>query len=179
MSWKAANEKRQMTDAQYIEKLKSLCVVDANGCWLYQRFLHPKGYGSMSYRGKQWRTHRLSYHLHKGAIPAGMLVCHTCDVRHCCNPDHLWLGSNDENQLDAWQKGRKRAQSATHCERGHEYTPENTRRYSPHYRRVCLICTRARTRIKAGWPEELAYSTERVSSGYRPVQASWKHMRRS
>jgi hypothetical protein len=97
---------KPMSDAEYIERLKSRCVISESDCWLYQGTLGWKGYGQISYRNKQWGTHRLSYTLHRGPIPKGMHVCHTCDVRNCCNPDHLWLGTDKDNMQDASRKGR-------------------------------------------------------------------------
>lgn len=76
-------------------------------CWNWTAGLRGKsGYGAFKYKGKVLDAHRLSYKLHKGEIPEGLLVCHTCDNRRCVNPDHLWLGSYRDNWMDAVTKGR-------------------------------------------------------------------------
>lgn len=158
-----------MTDAQYLHRLRSKCVIDARGCWLFQGFKHPNGYGAMSYRGKEMRTHRLAYLVGRGPIPEGHDVCHVCDVRHCCNPDHLWTGPRQLNNRDTTDKSRNKNQLKTHCPRGHAYE-EHGRRNGSGYKgwRNCLICNRARLRIKAGWPEDLAYSAPVTPHGKRP-----------
>lgn len=77
------------------------------GCWLWTAAIHKKkGYGSARMRGRNYAAHRLSYQMHKGAIPDTLLVCHQCDVRNCVNPDHLWLGTNKANMKDMADKGR-------------------------------------------------------------------------
>lgn len=65
------------------------------------------GYGQTSYLGKKIGAHRLSYLLNKGEIPEGMLVCHSCDVPSCVNPDHLFLGSAKQNAQDKVNKNRQ------------------------------------------------------------------------
>lgn len=52
------------------------------------------------------RVHRLSWLIHFGPIPKGMFVCHRCDNRQCTNPEHLFLGSRQDNVDDMMSKGR-------------------------------------------------------------------------
>lgn len=77
-------------------------------CWLWTGAIN----GSNSY-GYLWdgtrglRAHRYSYEIHKGEIPEGMLVCHTCDTPLCVNPAHLFLGTVKTNAEDMVAKGRQ------------------------------------------------------------------------
>lgn len=85
-------------------------AVSPDGCWLWTGVLHQKGYGTLSFgppdRRRAQFAHRISYELHKGPIPDGMFVCHTCDNRRCVNPEHLWLGTVQDNQSDMSAKSR-------------------------------------------------------------------------
>lgn len=84
--------------------------IDADGCWLWTGETNCAGYGVVYgrelYGKRQARVHRVSYEFHKGAIPPGLFVCHTCDVRSCFNPEHLYAGTSKENSRDMVERQR-------------------------------------------------------------------------
>ena len=101
-----------------------LCDI-TSGCWLWTGQPNSYGYGSL-YISRQYeiieqspertliavypsrvvQAHRYAWELLVGPIPEGQLICHTCDVRRCVRPDHLFVGTYADNVRDMFAKGR-------------------------------------------------------------------------
>jgi len=78
-----------------------------SGCWLWRASLLTNGYGQFGlYKGRMWKAHRVAWELTYGPIPRDTLVCHHCDTPACVRPDHLFLGSHQDNRDDCRLKGR-------------------------------------------------------------------------
>lgn len=82
-------------------------VKKTDSCWLWIGAKNRRGYGKMCFEGNlHATTHRVSYQIFKGPITEDMFVCHSCDNPSCVNPDHLWLGTPQDNKTDQLEKGR-------------------------------------------------------------------------
>jgi hypothetical protein len=108
---------------QQIDKFWSkVAKAGPDDCWPWQAYIAKKSrYGLTSIKKrKNYVVSRVAYFLHHGIDPGPNLVCHRCDVRHCCNPKHLFLGTDVENVRDMMAKGRgafgKKAWSAQNPE---------------------------------------------------------------
>lgn len=97
--------RRVVWDLQFIKDRTE--VSRDTGCWLWKMQTSPGGYGLAGQHGKVRKAHRIAWVAARGPIPDGLHVCHRCDVRRCCNPDHLFLGTNLDNTLDKVAKGRQ------------------------------------------------------------------------
>jgi hypothetical protein len=77
-----------------------------DSCWIWTGGT-ASGYGRMGIKGREvGSSHRISWQLHFGPIPGGLHVLHRCDNPPCCNPSHLFLGTQADNNYDREAKGR-------------------------------------------------------------------------
>ncbi len=86
-------------------------VHKTDGCWewkgqLQYKFIPSLQYGIFNIGDRHYRAHRWIYEYLYGPVPKGMFVCHRCDNPSCVRPEHLFLGTNSDNQKDCAQKGR-------------------------------------------------------------------------
>lgn len=139
-------------------------VEKTESCWRWHGAKNDFGYGRINLGGRNEgvdRAHRVSYRLHFGEIPKGKVVCHSCDNPECTRPDHLFLGTKQDNSLDMIRKGRGKKQftsgaldprsnagkfhlAKTHCPHGHLYSGDNLAVYQG--KRNCRECIRQRSR---------------------------------
>ena len=78
------------------------------GCHVWTGSIDPHGYGRIMINRKLRLAHRLGWELANGPIPSGLNILHRCDNRPCVNPEHLFLGTHQDNTADMVAKGRSR-----------------------------------------------------------------------
>lgn len=128
------------------DRLHSGIRVSEAGCWEWTKGTGAGGYGRISVRMDGYSlicyTHRVSWELHEGPIPEGLVIDHLCRNPLCCNPAHLEPVTQRINLLrgETFQAANI---LKTHCSYGHAFTDENTRRVARGRR--CKTCERRRS----------------------------------
>ena len=92
-----------------LEKFFEKVEKQQSGCWEWQGLTDNNGYGRFNFDGKQSSAHRFSAKYLGNSIIDKMIVCHKCDNPGCVNPDHLFVGTIQDNKNDQIRKGRQPA----------------------------------------------------------------------
>jgi predicted XRE-type DNA-binding protein len=103
----AAMKKRPLSE-RFWEKVATR---EDDACWNWTAFRNPKGYGlaHVAVGRSMVHAHRVAWELVNGPVQHGLVVCHRCDNPTCCNPSHLFLGSQADNVHDMVSKCRQRS----------------------------------------------------------------------
>jgi len=89
---------------------KNTLIDEQSGCHIWKLQVNHKGYGWFKENSSrnQVKAHRWIWVYYNGDIPDGMFICHRCDNPRCVNPDHLFMGTVQDNRIDCVEKGRNR-----------------------------------------------------------------------
>lgn len=83
-------------------------ILITGDCWIWSAGHSSDGYGKVRWQNRVMRAHRAAWEIFRGAVPDGLFVLHRCDNPPCVNPNHLFLGTQEDNVRDCLRKGRFR-----------------------------------------------------------------------
>lgn len=140
-----------------------------DACWNWKGPVRGRGYGSFNTGNRSDYTHRLAWIITYGQVLPGQVICHRCDNPACCNPAHLFIGSQRDNMRDMVRKGRNRS-SVT-------YRPGSS---NPFARLTESQVIAIRNRYQQGGitQQSLAreYGVSRPMIGHIIARRNWKHL---
>lgn len=132
-----------------------------NGCLLWLGHVNNQGYGAIKVNGKNAGTHCYAWEQANGPIPDGLFVLHHCDRPPCCNVDHLFLGTQQDNMDDMIAKGR-------------DNKAKGEKHHSAKLAETDIKCIRADNRPQTIIGEDYEVSLQTISDIKR--YKTWKHI---
>lgn len=158
--------------------------VDRSGgpdaCWAWAGVRFRDGYGQffLNYEAPKVRAHRLSWEMANGPIPDGLQVLHRCDVRACCNPAHLFLGTHQENMADRNGKGRQARGDRSAWRTRPERMPRGERSGNAKLTEAAVRAIRAEYTGRHGQLSQLAtrFGVSRTAIRFALSGRSWQHV---
>ena len=149
---------------------------DPDGCWLWTAAHHLRGYGRFYVCGRVWQAHRVVLALTGVVVPDDAVVQHVCDNPPCVNPKHLRVGTQSDNMLDSFAKGRSSHVGELHPNA--RLTPTDVLEIRAAHRSSCMAPAGG-SQARAGLRSELA-----EKYGIRPKTVAlivgrerWKHIK--
>jgi len=128
-------------------RMHTKTVVDfETGCWVWGGGTDDKGYGQINVEGAPVKAHIVMFRIYGGVIPEGLTLDHLCRNILCCNPEHLEPTTRAENTRRQLAAIGHHNALRTHCRKGHEFTPENTKPGAKADHRVCRACAQEANR---------------------------------
>lgn len=138
------------------ERIESKISPEPNsGCWLWTAGTDARGYARIQTGNKPKRAHRVVYEMLVGPIPSGLVLDHLCRVHGCVNPEHLEPVTQKTNIFRGEGIAAKHILK-THCDFGHEFTPENTYQHAKGWR-YCKACRKETDHKRRTEPGRAAY----------------------
>lgn len=140
-----------------ILRLQSKRIITSKGCWETELSSKSSGHVQIMFEGTLYYIHRISaiHYLELNQDDSNQLALHKneCNNPACWNPEHLYIGTYQDNFHDAVDKGMllfggiqySKYKGATHCINGHEFTKKNTY-IRPNGNRTCKECNKLRAR---------------------------------
>lgn len=145
-------------------------IPGGSGCWEWSGPYDKDGYGVIKRLGKTYRAHRVSFTIHNGKIPEGLMILHSCDNPKCVNPAHLSPGTAKDNSDDMIRRGRKAVVRGAEALRG----ARNARAKLTSLEVLRIRCRASEGESQAALAREFNVSDAAICNII--ARRSWKHI---